>query len=235
MTEHYFSRNPQSKSEPKLWSYQIAGTSYNFTSDIGVFSKNEVDFGTSFLIENFKEPTIKGSVLDLGCGYGPIGIAIADIYENREIVMADINERAVELSKKNIALNHIENAEVIQSDRFSSIKGYSFASILTNPPIRAGKKVIYQMFEESKEALLKNGELWVVIQKKQGAASTMDKLEDLFGNVEKIGRSKGYFILRSINSWPSKVVVVTLLDANMRLLLSSLVYIITEFKDNNCV
>lgn len=199
MTEHYFSRNPQSKSMPKVWHYEIEGTPYKFTSDIGVFSKNEIDFGTALLIKHFKEPAIKGDILDLGCGYGPIGITTARTYQHRDIVMADINERAVALAKENMALNHIENAKVIQSDRFSSLEGRMFAAILTNPPIRAGKNVIYRMFEESKEALLKNGELWIVIQKKQGAPSTMEKLKELFGNVERVGRSKGYFILRAIN------------------------------------
>lgn len=199
MTEHYFSKKPQSKSMPKVWSYEIEGASYKFTSDVGVFSKNEIDFGTSLLIKNFKKPPIKGDILDLGCGYGPIGITVASRYKDRKIVMADINERAVMLSKENIALNHIKNAEVMQSDRFSNLQEQSFAAILTNPPIRAGKKVIYQMFEESKEALLKNGELWIVIQKKQGAESTMEKLESLFGNVERVKRSKGYFILCATN------------------------------------
>lgn len=200
MTEHYFSRTPQSKSMPKAWRYEIMGTSYKFTSDVGVFSKNEVDFGTSLLINNFKEPVIQGDILDLGCGYGPIGIALADNHENRHIVMADINERAVALARQNAALNQIVNVDILQSDRFSNLKDHSFAAILTNPPIRAGKNIVHLMFEESQSALLEQGELWVVIQKKQGAPSAMEKLNALFGNVEVIDRSKGYFILRSINS-----------------------------------
>lgn len=198
MSEHYFSSHPQSKSAPKLWTYEIDGIKYQFTSDIGVFSKNEVDFGTSLLIEHFRSPEIEGEILDLGCGYGPIGIAVATKYPDRKVLMADINERAVALSKQNIVLNQVANAEVIQSDRFSNINDKSFAAVLINPPIRAGKQVIYSMFEESHEVLLENGELWIVIQKKQGAPSAMKKMEELFGNVERVGRSKGYFILRSI-------------------------------------
>lgn len=200
MAEHYFSRNPQSKSIPKVWNYEIMGTSYKFTSDVGVFSKDEVDFGTSLLIENFKVPKIKGELLDLGCGYGPIGITLAHNNSERKVLMVDINERAVALARENGVLNQVDNIEVIQSDRFSNIENRSFAAIITNPPIRAGKDVIFKMFEESKVALLESGELWIVIQKKQGAPSTMKKLESLFGNVEVVDRCKGYFILRAIKS-----------------------------------
>lgn len=200
MSEHYFSKRPQSKSKPKLWNYKIRGNSYTFTSDVGVFSKNEVDFGTRLLIESFKEPTIAGDLLDLGCGYGPIGITLANVYQNRQIVMADVNERALDLAKKNAEKNNVSNISIIKSDRLSNLSHHSFAAILTNPPIRAGKKVIYRMFEESQEALLEHGELWVVIQKKQGAASAKKKLESLFGNIDIVTREKGYFIFRGLNS-----------------------------------
>jgi len=200
MSEHYFSIKPQSQSKPKVWSYQIRENNYTFTSDVGVFSKDEVDFGTRLLIEKFEKPSINGEFLDLGCGYGPIGITLADCYEDRNIVMADINERAVQLAVQNAELNAVTNIEVIQSDRFESIGERSFAAIVTNPPIRAGKTVVHMMFEESKEALLLGGELWVVIQKKQGAPSAQRKLETLFSQVDIVARKKGYFILRALNS-----------------------------------
>lgn len=200
LSEHYFSRKPQSNSMPNAWNYTLRGTEYLFISDVGVFSKNEVDFGTRLLIEQFEEPSIPGDVLDLGCGYGPIGITLAHCYQSRSVIMADVNERAIDLAKKNALNNTVENVEVIRSDRFSHLKNRSFAAIVTNPPIRAGKKVVHKMFEESKQALLKDGELWVVIQKKQGAPSAKEKLESLFGSVEVIARSKGYFILKALNS-----------------------------------
>src|SRR5699024_6433216 len=104
------------------------------------------------------------------------------------------------LAKQNAELNRISNISIIESDRFSNLRNHSFAAILTNPPIRAGKKVIYRMFEESKETLLEHGELWIVIQKKQGAASAKKKLESLFRIVEVVMRDKGYFVLRALNS-----------------------------------
>jgi len=200
MSEHYFSKKPQSKSMPNKWSYTLRGKEYSFTSDIGVFSKKEIDFGSRLLIEKFEEPGIPGDILDLGCGYGPIGIALANSYPDRNVIMADVNERAIELARKNAINNNVENVEVIESDRFSKLSNRSFATIVTNPPIRAGKKVVHKMFEESKQALLDRGELWVVIQKKQGAPSAKDKLESLFGDVEVVFRSKGYFILKALNS-----------------------------------
>ncbi|MEC5425594.1 class I SAM-dependent methyltransferase [Virgibacillus sp. C22-A2] len=199
MSEHYFSKKPQSKSSPKTWKYQLREKEYTFTSDVGVFSKNEVDFGTKLLIEQFKEPAIPGDVLDLGCGYGPIGITLADQLRDRTILMADINERALALAKQNAAHNHVKNVDFVYSDRFSNLLHRRFAAILTNPPIRAGKKVVHNMFEESKTALSEQGELWVVIQRKQGAPSAIQKLEELFGEVEVVTKYKGYFILRARN------------------------------------
>lgn len=200
MSEHYFSQKPQSISSPKTWSYQLKGKIYTFTSDVGIFSKNEVDFGSRLLIEQFEPPEVTGDFLDLGCGYGPVGIVLSDHHEDRNIVMADVNERAVMLAEQNAEHNSVHNVECIQSDRFANMRQRSFAAILTNPPIRAGKRVVHKMLEESKAALYEHGELWVVIQKKQGAPSAMGKLEDLFGEVEVVTRKKGYYILRASNS-----------------------------------
>lgn len=199
MSEHYFSQKPQSKSSPKTWSYQLRKKTYTFTSDYGVFSKNEVDYGSRLLISQFAESQIPGKILDLGCGYGPIGIAIADTYPDRDVVLADVNERAIELAEKNAEQNKVQNIETVKSDRFSNLTSYSFASIVTNPPIRAGKKVVHAMIEESKPALDKGGELWVVIQKKQGAPSAKDKMMKVFGNVEVVAKDKGYFLLKAVN------------------------------------
>lgn len=198
MSEHYFSNKPQSKSMPQVWNYHLRDIPYTFTTDVGVFSRKEVDFGSVLLIEQFEEPNVEGSILDLGCGYGPIGISIADRYKNRNVVMVDVNERAIMLAKQNAILNEIQQVEIMQSNIFSAIKGRKFASVVTNPPIRAGKKIVHKMFEESQESLVDNGELWVVIQKKQGAPSAKKKLESLFGRVDTVAKSKGYYILRAV-------------------------------------
>ena len=197
MSDHYYTNKPQSKHAPQHWTYQLRGHSFTFTSDAGVFSKKGIDYGTRLLIENFEEPSIAGNILDLGCGYGPIGIALAHSFPQRHIVMTDINHRAIQLTQQNITRNHIQNSTVHYSDLFEGIQGQTFASIVSNPPIRAGKKIVHQIFEQSKEALLPSGELWIVIQKKQGAPSAKEKLTTLFGNVEIVNRRKGYFILKA--------------------------------------
>ncbi|HLR09182.1 MAG TPA: class I SAM-dependent methyltransferase [Bacillota bacterium] len=199
MSEHYYSQSPQSTSSPKTWNDSLRGKQYVFTSDRGVFAKHTIDFGTRLLIEHFQEPDVPGDLLDLGCGYGPIGIVLADVYQNRQVVLADVNERALLLAQENAAANGVENVTFVRSNRFSQLAGRSFSAIVTNPPIRAGKKVVYAMFEESKEALLDGGELWIVIQKKQGAASAKTKLADLFSTVDLVYRKKGYYVFRAIN------------------------------------
>ncbi|MRH44825.1 methyltransferase [Aquibacillus halophilus] len=195
MSEQYFSKQPQSKSNEKTWTFELRENKLSFTSDHGVFSKSEVDFGSRLLIQAFSAPEISGDILDLGCGYGPIGLSLAKAFPESKLVLTDINERAISLAKKNAENNDIVNVEFAISDRFEALQNRRFSAILTNPPIRAGKKIIFQMFEESYDALLSRGELWVVIQKKQGAPSTQKKLEEMFDSVEVVAKDKGYYIL----------------------------------------
>lgn len=170
-----------------------------FTSDIGVFSKKYIDFGSYTLIDTFMPNSTKKSLLDVGCGYGPIGITIAKLYPYLNIKMIDINERAISLAKKNVEQNKAQNVTVLKSNIYENIKEEeSFDYILTNPPIRAGKKVIYEIYDGAIKHLNQNGELWVVIQKKQGAPSTIDHLNAIFGNCEIVTKEKGYFILKSV-------------------------------------
>lgn len=199
MSEHYFSQKPQTKSSPKTWKYQLRNNIYTFTSDTNVFSKDQVDFGSQVLIEAFEEPAASGDFLDLGCGYGPIGIALAGSFPERHVVLSDVNERATMLAMENAEKNALSNVEVVNSNRFSKLDGRRFAAIITNPPIRAGKQIVHGMFEDAKKALVENGELWVVIQKKQGAPSAEKKIEELFGNSEVVTKKKGYYILKAVN------------------------------------
>ncbi|MBN6889656.1 16S rRNA (guanine1207-N2)-methyltransferase [Cytobacillus horneckiae] len=196
MSEHYYSQNQKVESEPKNWNYTLRNRSYRFKTDNGVFSKGEVDFGSKLLIETFEIPGIQGDILDVGCGYGPIGLSMASIMADRTIHMVDVNLRALGLAKENADLNGIRNVQIYESDKLEGIKGNKFAAILTNPPIRAGKKTVHDIFEQSYERLLEGGELWIVIQKKQGAPSAIEKLEQLFSNVETVTKKKGYFILK---------------------------------------
>ena len=197
MTEHYYSRSQNVSSDPNYWDYTLKENKFRFKTDNGVFSKKEVDFGSRLLIEAFSYPEVDGDILDVGCGYGPIGLSIAKDAKDRKVHMVDVNERALALAKENAALNQIDNVVIYESDRLLQVKGNKFAGILTNPPIRAGKKIVHDIFEQSYEHLINNGELWVVIQKKQGAPSALEKLEQLFQEVDVVEKQKGYFIIKA--------------------------------------
>ncbi|MGG1678351.1 class I SAM-dependent methyltransferase [Neobacillus sp. NRS-1170] len=198
MSEHYYSRTQKVESDPKYWDFSLRNHTFRFKTDNGVFSKREVDFGSRLLIESFELPAVEGFVLDVGCGYGPIGLSLAKTYQDRLVHMVDVNERALELARENAELNRIDNVNIYESDRLQNVNENSFSAILTNPPIRAGKKTVHDIFEQSYEHLVEQGELWVVIQKKQGAPSALEKLKTLFSHVETIDKSKGYFIIKAI-------------------------------------
>ncbi|WJQ01879.1 class I SAM-dependent methyltransferase [Geobacillus stearothermophilus] len=197
MSEHYYSVNPTSERNPQTWTFTLRGHEFRFTTDSGVFSKRGVDFGTQLLIETFEEPEVAGDLLDVGCGYGPIGLALAKSFPNRLVQMIDVNERALELARENKRANHIDNVRIYQSDLFSEVGEQRFAAVVTNPPIRAGKRVVHAIFEQSRDHLLDGGELWVVIQKKQGAPSALKKLKELFPFVEVASKKKGYYIIKA--------------------------------------
>lgn len=192
--QHYYTKNPQIAHDIGEIDFNIKNIKLQFMTDAGVFSKKAVDYGSQVMLKTL--PDIKGEVLDLGCGYGAIGITIAKLNPMCRVTMIDINERAIELTKKNILLNKVENAECFQSDAFENVKGI-YGTIISNPPIRTGKKVIYPMFENSIKYLDSDGSLYIVIQKKQGANSAMEKLHEVYGNCEAINKDGGYWILKS--------------------------------------
>lgn len=198
MSEHYYSKQPHSQLKTDQIECTLRNHTFTFTTASGVFSKRSVDFGSQLLIETFQEPEISGPILDLGCGYGPIGISLAKTFKDRTILMVDINERAIFLTKKNIAQNNVDNAKALLSEGFANVEESNFAAIVTNPPIRAGKKIVYPMIEESQSRLQLGGELWVVIQKKQGAPSFQRFLSTLFSKVTVENRRKGYYIFRAV-------------------------------------
>jgi 16S rRNA (guanine1207-N2)-methyltransferase len=197
MSEHYYSRTQKVESDPKYWEFTLRNNLFHFKTDNGVFSKKEVDFGSRILIEAFKLPEVEGSVLDVGCGYGPIGLSVAKGYPNRTVHMVDVNNRAIELAKENAEKNQVTNVMIYESDRLLNVSENGFAAILTNPPIRAGKQVVHDIFEQGFDHLVPLGEMWVVIQKKQGAPSAIEKLKELFATVETIDKSKGYFVIKA--------------------------------------
>lgn len=197
MSNHYYSQSPEVKHNRQVHEVSLRGFSFRFMTDAGVFSKSGVDYGSQVLIDAL-ELDGNAKVLDVGCGYGPIGLTAAKLAESGLVTMIDINERAVELSRENAKLNSITNVTVLQSDLYEAVKHMKFDTIVTNPPIRAGKAVVHRIFEEGYELLEQGGSMWVVIQKKQGAPSAQAKLESLFADVEEVTKDKGYRIFRAV-------------------------------------
>ncbi|TYQ15127.1 UNVERIFIED_CONTAM: 16S rRNA m(2)G 1207 methyltransferase [Acetivibrio alkalicellulosi] len=191
---HYYSENPDVAHNYSKIEYNIHNRLINLVTDAGVFSKSKVDFGSDLLIRSI--PSVKGKILDIGCGYGVVGISLAALNPDCSVTMIDINNRAIDLTLNNISLNNISNATAFQSDGFFNVKE-KFDLIVSNPPVRTGKKVIYPIYENSINFLNNGGFIYLVIQKKQGAQSTFEKLESVYGNCEVVNKEKGYWIVRS--------------------------------------
>lgn len=198
MTEHYYTQAPTGAHDEKSWRFTLLGHDLGFTTDAGVFSKHTVDYGTRAMLEAFDTELPAGKILDLGAGYGPVAISLAKTLPEREIVAAEINERAASLIEKNAKANHVaDRITVVQSDVYSNVEG-TFAAILVNPPVRAGKDVVTRMISEAYDHLEPMGTLTVVLQKKQGAPSAKALMEETFGNAQTIAKDKGYYILESV-------------------------------------
>ena len=195
MNDHYYTRNPASESRPVECEYTYRGILLTFRTDAGVFSKGEVDAGTDLLLKSLPEE-MTGDILDLGCGWGVIGICVARRWPDTRVTMADVNLRALELSRDNAERNRAE-VRCLESDGMEALKGERFDTVITNPPIRAGKQVIYRMFADAAECLRPGGSLILVIRKQQGAESCIRYLQTLFPEVEKTAKSGGFWVLKA--------------------------------------
>jgi len=193
---HYFENDNNLISEEKEVKVIINNKQFVFITDNGVFSKKGLDFGTRSLLETLELDKLKGKVLDFGCGYGPIGIYISQ-KKDLEVHMIDINRRSLELARKNVNLNHV-NVTIYESDIYSNVTE-KFDYIISNPPIRVGKKILYEILFKAKEHLNINGELWIVINKNQGAKSLIKDLEKFYF-VEIKNKNKGFYIIRALNN-----------------------------------
>ncbi len=199
MTNHYYNNNLETKSCERSINFKLLSYDLTFYTDSGVFSKTTIDYGTRVLVKNCKiEPWYK-FILDVGCGYGPIGISLAKEFETIHFDLIDVNLRALSLAKRNAVLNKLKNITIFESNIYEMIHT-KYDCILSNPPIRAGKNVVHKIIEDSIKYLNPNGAIYIVIQKKQGAPSAMEKLKLIFGNCDVICRDKGYYILKSVNN-----------------------------------
>lgn len=191
---HYFINDNNLNSEIKKNTETIKGVEFTFFTDSGVFSKRGLDYGTRVLLENF-DFNNKNTFLDVGCGCGPIGIFLSKYAYNNIVDMIDINQRAIELTKMGIKYNNLSNASVFISDKYETVKN-KYDAILINPPIHAGKKVVYEIIENARNYLNDSGEVWIVMRKDQGAKSMMRDMEYIY-NFEIIKKDNGFYILKS--------------------------------------
>ncbi|HFN7471074.1 TPA: class I SAM-dependent methyltransferase [Streptococcus pneumoniae] len=194
MSKMYYAENPDAAHDIYELRVELLGQKMTFLTDAGVFSKKIVDFGSQLLLKCL-EVNQGETVLDVGCGYGPLGLSLAKAY-GVQATMVDINTRALDLARRNAEKNNAK-ATIFQSNIYEQVEGH-FDHVISNPPIRAGKQVVHEIIEKSKDFLEIGGDLTIVIQKKQGAPSAKSKMEDVFGNCEILKKDKGYYILRSV-------------------------------------
>ena len=195
MNDHYYTREPQSESRPETCEFEYRGIRLRFQTDAGVFSRGEVDAGTRLLLESLPEK-LEGDVLDLGCGWGVIGICAAKKWPETRVWMADVNLRALELSRKNAEANGAA-VTCVESDGMAALTEQRFDAVITNPPIRAGKQVIYRMFADAARCLKPGGALYLVIRKQQGAESCLKYLKTIYREAERLDRSGGFWVIRA--------------------------------------
>lgn len=193
MTKMYFAENPDAKHDIHELNVELLGQQLTFLTDAGVFSKKMIDYGSRVLL-SVLDFEAGERVLDVGCGYGPLGLTLAKA-QGVTATMVDINQRALDLAQKNAERNQI-SADIFQSNVYEKVSGI-FDHIISNPPIRAGKQVVHEVISGSYEHLTEGGDLTLVIQKKQGAPSAKSKMEAVFSNCEIVKKDKGYYILRS--------------------------------------
>lgn len=189
---HYFLNDNNLVSEIKPFNISINNNSFTFNTDNGVFSKGELDFGTYLLIENVLKLGVCGDILDLGCGYGAIGVILGKL-TNSNIYMSDVNKRAIHLTKMNAKKNGVL-VNIIESDGYENIDN-KFDYVISNPPIRVGKKILYKLLLDTKDHLKEDGKLIIVVRKEQGAMSLIKDMSDSY-EVEVIDKEKGFFIIK---------------------------------------
>lgn len=193
----YFENDDSIKSSPRSIEYDIFNHHFSLKTDLGVFSKNGIDEGTYAFLKVLIPLQLKGRILDVGCGYGALGLTLASFIPSSDFVLVDVNDRALNLASENIKRLNLRNVTCLRSDIYQNVEG-QFDSIVINPPIRAGKKVIYQMFSGAYDYLVDGGSLFIVIRKSHGAFSARDYIESVFGNCTLLKRDKGYYIYQAI-------------------------------------
>ena len=192
--EHYFSPAPKSHERFGLVRTSLCGKPFEFLTASSVFSKRKVDCGTRLLIESMVVPET-GSVLDIGCGYGVVGIAVAKFNPKLRVVMTDVNARAVRLAKKNVALNRVPNAEVHYGFFYEPVEDLKFNCVLSNPPVSAGMETVKAIVAGAPSVMTAGASFRMVIRSKIGAKLLPALFTETFGNCEVVARESGFRVL----------------------------------------
>jgi len=199
MAEQYFEKRPESAHRPAEIPIAIRGHRFTFRTDAGVFSRGKLDRGTELLLEAL----VIGPgerILDLGCGYGAIGIVAARLCPTGAVVLTDVNKRAVALARTNLAVNGIGNAEVRLGPLYEPVEDTTFDHIVSNPPIRAGRGIVDRIVAEAPAHLLPGGKLWLVARTRQGADALRSRMAQALGSAEIMKRGSGFKVIRSVKS-----------------------------------
>ncbi|MBO4637560.1 MAG: class I SAM-dependent methyltransferase [Clostridiales bacterium] len=201
---HYFDADPLAPSDRKTITCRVNGINFEFVTDTNVFCRDEVDRGSMLLIEAAAEDIKAGGsrkdskLLDLGCGWGAVGVIMKRLFMKFDVTSVDVNARAVALTKENYALNNVKPYECKVSDVLADIdEGEMFDYVITNPPVRAGKKTVFMFYEQAFSHMKEGSSIYVVLQRKQGAPSSEKKLNELFGNCETLEISGGYRVMKA--------------------------------------
>ncbi len=194
---HYFTEEPDVPSRRREVDARLRGRSWTFLTDRGVFAREGVDPGTRLLIEAMRVE-VGDRVLDLGCGYGPIGLVAATLALRGRVVMVDVNERAAVLARENAARAGLDNVEVYQGDGTAPVRGRTFDVVAMNPPIRSGRDTVRRLLRESREVLRPGGRFYLVVRTAQGAKTLAKEVEGLFAQVREIARGGGYRVYEAM-------------------------------------
>ena len=193
---HYFENDNNLKEDKKIINVDMFGKGFRFSTNSGVFSKDKVDYGTKLLLNNIVIHKKSGKLLDLGCGYGVLGVILGENYKNLDIDMVDVNERAVTLANYNLQLNGVNGVNCYVSNIYEGVSS-KYDYIVTNPPIRAGKDVLLQFLVGSYDYLVSDGQLWFVMRKDHGVKTMILRLQELF-DVKIVCRDKGFYIVKCV-------------------------------------
>jgi 16S rRNA (guanine1207-N2)-methyltransferase len=193
-TEHYFAAEPKSKERFGLVRATLCHRSFEFMTASSVFSKKRVDLGTRLLIESMVLPK-EGCVLDIGCGYGAVGIVAAALNPKLRVVMTDVNARAVRLTRKNLEINKIHNAQVRYGFFYEPVEDSVFNTILSNPPVSAGMETVKTIVKQAPKVMADKATFQMVIRSKIGIKTLPDAFNETFGNVNILARGSGFRVL----------------------------------------